>query len=1200
MATSTPSISTSTFIPTQDRDVSQDTQDGGVSLPLDQDAVAVNTSTIEVETDIISGSAVCHVHEETPNHDENPASNSRSFVDDVVATGSEEPFLHTFSSPMDQTSRAQGVSPHAFLEAQDQVDMDMFLDMDTGSFSPKWITGNPDVWKTSHSPASSFSKAPETTSNTESQVDRATLHSVYSPINRITNHQEQSTIQERASQSAGSYIQRIANNREQSFIDESGSYDKMLHVIENSDYTEDSHMDERNKEIEYSANARSMESAQRMEGTPPTPQGQWQFPFAPDSVRRVQPTRSNTLAGLRDMPNIRAHSQAVERPALASPRRRVPHVRNNATAGLGNIPIIWPQSQTIQRPAPVSPRRRVPHVRNNATAGLGNIPIIRAQSQTVQRPAPASPRRLVPHERNNARSGLGNIPIIRAQSQTVEQPVRQRPSSLPTVIESEEVVSQTPELPVIMVTAPEDIETGIVFDPAFALLEQPFLQRPSGLPTVVENEEVISRNPEVPTIMVTAPEDGETTIEPLSRIQHSTYEIENSFLTRELRSSFPLALPSQIPVASTQPRQTAPEGSLLAPANAAPGQDSEDTRLSSPTRPSRSEKPNVMDSPNVLHLRRAMLPADDPPFHQVIFKTTYVPANPGYNGHPDRGMQQTLEPLGTQRYYFENNTQHRWQGNLRDAPGPLHYIAKGPTGVNSQYVPIDMLPGAGTVMQPASAGASSNLASGLDHAVGQPNLGFERIANHQYGSGWSHSRHLSYEQSVVPQIPEHEPLLRAQMQSSHYAAQQHSGAMQTQRTPTHYPSTSVGPFTPSRPVLPELPYRPATDTMFPAKHGDGPSLRWQAFAFKGQPDLDRVMRPAFLPFYDATTSRAPSTWGVIQITNIPYTITKKEIHAFLGTSAKIIPESVGEAIHIIMDRGNGKTMDAFVEFISHADAMVQVEKHLRGNVVGGRSVKLGQRHVNVRISNQETLMKALFPRAKNVKWQRQQPMIMESTEPFNSGFKGFITNEELVSMVRFAEQPQRSGYNTKCQSRTYEAMISVLHKFPWFATAFYTIGQRDAVHTHVVKQIRALVIALRHSHPPDLTPTLLKELMYAGLNVPAFPEAHKWAICFAAEWASADVCISPYAQSWPFLALSRKPGWEEDVVEWYVELINLAALCTKGVTQQLQPSFPRFQPDVFRVLPTHTMEFAVKLEMHVLTAILHEIVDVRRYLWNCN
>lgn len=131
---------------------------------------------------------------------------------------------------------------------------------------------------------------------------------------------------------------------------------------------------------------------------------------------------------------------------------------------------------------------------------------------------------------------------------------------------------------------------------------------------------------------------------------------------------------------------------------------------------------------------------------------------------------------------------------------------------------------------------------------------------------------------------------------------------------------------------------------------------------------------------------------------------------FLGRNAKIVSPEFGSPVHIIMDRSTGKTMDCYVEFFSNGDAQATLNKLLSR----GHSLKLGvpplDRVVNVELSTQEALLKELFPRAKNVVWRNGKPVIEESTEPFNTGFKAFVTGEELVMMVRHAEQPHRVSF----------------------------------------------------------------------------------------------------------------------------------------------------------------------------------------------
>lgn len=128
--------------------------------------------------------------------------------------------------------------------------------------------------------------------------------------------------------------------------------------------------------------------------------------------------------------------------------------------------------------------------------------------------------------------------------------------------------------------------------------------------------------------------------------------------------------------------------------------------------------------------------------------------------------------------------------------------------------------------------------------------------------------------------------------------------------------------------------------------------------------------------------------------------------AFLGRNAKIITPDLGVAIHIIMERSTSKTMDCFVEFLSYGDALAVVNKFTR-NREDGRHPRVGDRHVAVEMSGQDVLMKELFPRAKNVVWQGGNPVIIHNDEPFNSGFKSFLTSEETVMLVKHAEQPHR-------------------------------------------------------------------------------------------------------------------------------------------------------------------------------------------------
>jgi hypothetical protein len=130
--------------------------------------------------------------------------------------------------------------------------------------------------------------------------------------------------------------------------------------------------------------------------------------------------------------------------------------------------------------------------------------------------------------------------------------------------------------------------------------------------------------------------------------------------------------------------------------------------------------------------------------------------------------------------------------------------------------------------------------------------------------------------------------------------------------------------------------------------------------------------------------------------------------AFLGRNARLINETDYEPIHIVMERVTSKTLDCYVEFVSFNEALAAVNR-FEQNKTGGRSGRLGQRHVEVELSSQAALMKELFPKAKNVSWRGAKPVVTptDPNDKYNSGFQGFVSKEELVMLVKHVEAPQR-------------------------------------------------------------------------------------------------------------------------------------------------------------------------------------------------
>ena len=139
-------------------------------------------------------------------------------------------------------------------------------------------------------------------------------------------------------------------------------------------------------------------------------------------------------------------------------------------------------------------------------------------------------------------------------------------------------------------------------------------------------------------------------------------------------------------------------------------------------------------------------------------------------------------------------------------------------------------------------------------------------------------------------------------------------------------------------------------------------------------------------------------------------------------------------------------------------------------------------------------------------------------------------------------------------------MISLLAKFPWYATKYYTLATRNQIFAAARSMLHILSINLskgynsstggfddysstsRNGSPversdskyrgsPHITEGLLKDLLSAALNAAGFSERQRWELSEAADLGRHHFRISPLSQWWPFEALGRKPHVDEDVVE---------------------------------------------------------------------
>ncbi|KKZ65254.1 hypothetical protein EMCG_08904 [[Emmonsia] crescens] len=312
--------------------------------------------------------------------------------------------------------------------------------------------------------------------------------------------------------------------------------------------------------------------------------------------------------------------------------------------------------------------------------------------------------------------------------------------------------------------------------------------------------------------------------------------------------------------------------------------------------------------------------------------------------------------------------------------------------------------------------------------------------------------------------------------------------------------------------------------------------------------INPICYPYAMPFDNGARYSLPPKFGVIKIANIPYSATKHEILQFLGRNAKPLTPDLGCPVHIIMERSTGKTMDCYVEFPTKAGAECALAWVNRG-LDTLQAPKLGNRHVVVRASNQDELLKDLFPRANNVDWRDGIPHVRAGREKYCSGFQGFLTGEEIFCTVHHAEAPQRSPFCTKCFQRPYENMISTLYKFPWYATLHYTVEDRNQLFSATLRLIHALVPQVERGKTIGLDSRLVQELLEAGLSCPVFNDRQKFVLNIAAK--NYRVTASPTARFWPFDTITRKPNASEEHVMQYAELIVIGAASKNPSTNML-------------------------------------------------
>ncbi|KAG6028453.1 hypothetical protein E4U41_000670 [Claviceps citrina] len=313
-------------------------------------------------------------------------------------------------------------------------------------------------------------------------------------------------------------------------------------------------------------------------------------------------------------------------------------------------------------------------------------------------------------------------------------------------------------------------------------------------------------------------------------------------------------------------------------------------------------------------------------------------------------------------------------------------------------------------------------------------------------------------------------------------------------------------------------------------------------AENGLPTLQVALQPENFPFLEGARQSMAVNYGVVKLRNIPFATKRSEVIAFLGRNSKILNDA-DEPVHIIMERVTSKTMDAYVEFVSLEDANKAVEKHHQ-HALNGRVSRLGDRPVDVELSNQESLMKDLFPLARGIVWNGTTP----NFKPFNhqepwENFKGFVSEEEMVMLVKHVEVPHRSPFSKDCPQRPYECLISTLRKFPWYATDRITISQRRAAFAATCELLRLLARSIQKQDDPiNLNTQLHRRLVTTAMKCPGFTPLMKDDIAYIAGLSETDereFNQPRLASCWRHqYSISPKPGVPLDVLEWYIAIIR--------------------------------------------------------------
>ncbi|KAF9884756.1 hypothetical protein FE257_001246 [Aspergillus nanangensis] len=162
----------------------------------------------------------------------------------------------------------------------------------------------------------------------------------------------------------------------------------------------------------------------------------------------------------------------------------------------------------------------------------------------------------------------------------------------------------------------------------------------------------------------------------------------------------------------------------------------------------------------------------------------------------------------------------------------------------------------------------------------------------------------------------------------------------------------------------------------------------------------------------------------------------------------------------------------------------------------------------------------------------------------------------------------------------------------------YTVEDRNQLFELTNRHILSLVARIQRSNTIGLDQRLLRRVLYAGLNCPAFNDRQKYTLCVNSEDMSEIVKFPDFGKWFPFDTLVTFPGVDRRLLQYYAGLISKGAISedeVRGIPNRFPPDNPDLCSPFGRVWFEWSADSAentrfgeaVRREMGILHELVH-------------